>query len=336
MGYPSIQRPIKVRNQPALIHIKNRMVASGDHGAIQYHLRQEAFRERNVARNVRTGDPMTYRSLLSVLTDIELANASLRHLAAQARIWNAHAGVQCIGVDRNQVGPGVPLANAAIPENPLARAQVEAEEIRSRAEAKLEKTEIRYSLNAEVALLANLGQAVAANARFADLVVLPGPYGKGRSVTSEVVTEAALFGGHAPVLIVPDPARSPATGGTVLVAWNESDEALAAVRRALPFLTAAELVRIAVVAPHPHSPERSDPGGNLAQLLARHGAHCEIDVLNRSLPRVSDVLLRHAGDTDAGLLVMGAYGHRRLRESLFGGSTRDMLRECPIPLLMAH
>ena len=62
----------------------------------------------------------------------------------------------------------------------------------------------------------------------------------------------------------------------------------------------------------------------------------EIDVLSKSMPRVSDVLLRHAQDTDAEMIVMGAYGHSRFRESILGGATRHMLEQAEIPVFMAH
>ena len=71
-------------------------------------------------------------------------------------------------------------------------------------------------------------------------------------------------------------------------------------------------------------------------MLVRHGVHAEVSVLARDLPRVSDVLTRHAMDTDADLLVMGAYGHSRFREAILGGSTRNMLEKTEIPVLMAH
>ncbi|NEU34381.1 universal stress protein, partial [bacterium LRH843] len=92
---------------------------------------------------------------------------------------------------------------------------------------------------------------------------------------------------------------------------NESREALAAIRAAMPFLLKAASVRIVIVDPPAHGPERSDPGGLLGQMLSRHGVNCEIDVIAKTLPRVSDVLNRHAQDKDADLIVMGAYGHSR-------------------------
>jgi nucleotide-binding universal stress UspA family protein len=122
----------------------------------------------------------------------------------------------------------------------------------------------------------------------------------------------------------------------VVIAWNRSNEAMAAIRAALPLLKAAETVSLAVIDPPSHGAERSDPGGMLCQMLARHGVHVDVAVLAKTMPRVTDVLNRHITDQAADLLVMGAYGHSRLREALFGGATREMLQLCPIPMLMAH
>ena len=93
---------------------------------------------------------------------------------------------------------------------------------------------------------------------------------------------------------------------------------------------------IAVIDPPQHGPERSDPGGMLCQMLVRHGVKAEVSVLARTLPRISDILARHVRDQNADLLVMGAYGHSRLREAILGGATRNMLEQTEIPVLMAH
>ncbi|MFV2033667.1 MAG: universal stress protein, partial [Halocynthiibacter sp.] len=109
-----------------------------------------------------------------------------------------------------------------------------------------------------------------------------------------------------------------------------------AVRAALPLLIAAEIVNITVIDPPVHGPDRSDPGGALSQMLARHGVNAEISVLAKTLPRVADVLTRHVRDIDADFLVMGAYGHSRFREAILGGATRNMLEQAEVPVLMAH
>ncbi|MEC9105039.1 MAG: universal stress protein, partial [Pseudomonadota bacterium] len=70
--------------------------------------------------------------------------------------------------------------------------------------------------------------------------------------------------------------------------------------------------------------------------LARHGVKAEIDVLAKTMPRISDMIRRHAEDTSADLIVMGGYGHSRFREAILGGATRNMLEEAEVPVLLAH
>src|SRR5690606_4771898 len=135
-----------------------------------------------------------------------------------------------------------------------------------------------------------------------------------------------LFAGGTLVLMMPEGAKAGAFD-RIMLAWNDSPEAMRAARAALPLLTAAGRVNIVVVDPPRHGADRSDPGGRLAQFLARHGVQAEVTILARTMPRVADVLERQAADSDADLIVMGAYGHSRLRESILGGATRDMLAE---------
>ena len=91
-----------------------------------------------------------------------------------------------------------------------------------------------------------------------------------------------------------------------------------------------------MVDPPARGPERSDPGGRLCQFLVRHGVKAEVTVLARNRPKVSEVLAEHAMDRAADMMVMGAYGHSRLREAVLGGATRAVLQGTKIPVLMAH
>jgi nucleotide-binding universal stress UspA family protein len=122
----------------------------------------------------------------------------------------------------------------------------------------------------------------------------------------------------------------------IVVAWNDSPEAMVAVRRALPLLVKAELVSICIVAPERHGSDTADPGAELSKMLSRHGANVEVCLLPQTLPRVSEVIARHVEDIDADLLVMGAYGHSRFREAILGGATRNMLEHAKVPVFMAH
>lgn len=279
---------------------------------------------------------MACKSLLTVLSDARLTAPPLQQLAALAAHFDAHAEALCLGVDRTQIGYYYAGANAMLLQQAMERARDEAALLMGRARAALAQSGLRWSAEEGIAQIADLGRHVAHRARFSDLVVLPRPYGPDRGAELATIAEAALFEGRAPVLVVPDQGPPLTRPRQVIVAWNESAEALAAIRRALPFLQAAELVRIVVIDPPAHGPERSDPGGLLSLMLARHGVSCEIDVLSRTLPRVSDILNRHARDSGAELIVMGAYGHARLREAILGGATRSMLEQAEIPVLMAH
>lgn len=279
---------------------------------------------------------MAYKSMLSVLTDTNFVDTTIAQGIELARSQDAHFDALCLGVDRSQTGYYYAGANAMILQETLNRAQAESEAIEARAIELLRASGLRWGTEAGVAQIADLGRHVATRARFADLVILPKPYGEDHGAELEPTLEAALFEGQAPVLMVPDAGSQLSTPQNILIGWNESSEALVAVRAALPFLKAAETVRVVVVDPPAHGPNRSDPGGLLSQFLSRHGVRVEIDVLSKTLPRVSDILMRHAQDCESDMVVMGAYGHSRFREAILGGATRNMLEQANIPVFMAH
>ncbi len=279
---------------------------------------------------------MAYKSLLTVMTETQRAERALAQMVSLTQAMDAHAEALCLGVDRSQTGYYYAGANALILQETLSRANAEADEILGYAKAYLGKAGIRWSAENGVAQLADIGRHVAHRARFSDLVVLPQPYSKDCPAEAEPIVEAAMFEGHAPVLIAPEKGEPFSTPRTVMIAWNESVEAMRAIRCALPFLKQAELARIVVIDPPRHGPDRSDPGGMLSQMLARHGIKCEIDVLSKTMTRVSDILNRHAADTESDMIVMGAYGHSRFREAILGGATRNMLEQATVPVFLAH
>lgn len=279
---------------------------------------------------------MAYKSIATVLTDETLMSPALEAAIAAAGAHDAHLDVLALGVDRSSAGYYYAGASMMVLEQTIGRAQEEAEAIQAAARKRLGQSSLRWSCEPEVAQLVDLTRRLAQRIRFSDLVVLPQPYGEGRGAELEPVTETCLFEGSVPALIVPDKAEVETSPQRIMIGWNESTEAMSAVRAALPLLKGASAVHVVVVDPPSHGPTRSDPGGLLSQYLARHGVRVEIDVLSKTLPRVSDVLVRHATDMDADLMVVGAYGHSRFREAMFGGATRDLLEAAPIPVMMAH
>lgn len=281
---------------------------------------------------------MAYKSLLTIAASPEGVLGTVTAAAQIAQAMDSHLDTLAVGVDRTQIGYSYVGSGAVVIAAAMDRAEGEAREAEAALNAAIgaQPATLRSSVESVVTQLGALTDVVASRARYSDLVILPLPYGKSRGVEDEAVTEAALFEGMAPVLIVPPSGMRTAVPKRIILAWNQSREALVAARRAMPFLKRAEMVQIVVVDPPTHGSERSDPGGLLCQLLVRHGVKAEVSVLARTLPRVSEVLARQVRDVDADLLVMGAYGHSRFREAILGGATRDMLERAEVPVFLAH
>lgn len=277
---------------------------------------------------------MAYKSLVTFVISENGLPALLDRCITLAQRFDAHLEVCCLGVDATQSMGFYAGAPAVIYHQALDAAQTTARALLQATEAHLRRAGIRYSVDSAVLTLGGVNALVGLKARFADLVILPRPYAPGRSLQDEVVTEAALFEGGAPVLILPE--GEVPDFKRIVLAWNQSAEAIHATRAALPLLIGADLVDIAIVNPPAQGAERSDPGGMLATLLVRHGVEAEVSVLAKTLPRSSDVLLRHMKDKDAELMVMGAYGRSRLREAILGGATRELLENSDKALFLSH
>jgi nucleotide-binding universal stress UspA family protein len=221
-------------------------------------------------------------------------------------------------------------------EETLAQAQADSARIETAVRERLGRSDISWGAEAIVAQSASVTSVVARRARFADLVVLPKPYGPDLPADAPIIVEAAMFQGQAPVIVLADGAAPDLAPKKVVIAWNESSEAMTAIRRAMPLLVKAEIVSVCMVAPERHGSGTSDPGAELSKMLSRHGANVEVCLLPQTLPRVSEVIARHMEDIDADMLVMGAYGHSRFREAILGGATRNMLEHARVPVFMAH
>lgn len=279
---------------------------------------------------------MAYKTIITVVSDPKAATHQVDAAIDLARRFDAHLDVLCLGIDRAPNGYYYAGAVPVISEETFLQAQ---EDARSAAEAlrsRMEAEDIRWSVDSAVSQIGALSSQIGLRARFSDLVVLARPYGTDAGPEAEAVLEAALFEGHAPVLVLPAKGLTRPIGNRIVLAWNQSDEAMNAARTALPLLKAASQVSITVIDPPNAGPERAEPGGLLSQFLVRHGVKSEVAVLARTLPKVSEVLAQHARDIDADMIVMGAYGHSRFREAILGGATRNMLEAADLPVLMAH
>jgi nucleotide-binding universal stress UspA family protein len=150
-----------------------------------------------------------------------------------------------------------------------------------------------------------------------------------------MVIHSALFESGRPVLVVPYIQREGLKLDCVMVCWDGSRSAARAVADALPFLKRAKQVEVVMVASEPGKSDEI-PGADIAHHLARHGLKVELKRIVSVDVDVTNTILSHAADIGGDLLVMGGYGHSRLREFVLGGVTRGMLGSMTLPTLMSH
>ena len=178
-------------------------------------------------------------------------------------------------------------------------------------------------------------EVVAAYARYADLVIVGQTESDAAAATTPPdLAETVAMAGERPVLIVPHIGAIKPPGKTVLLCWNGSREAARAATGALPILEKADKVIILLVDPRDDGKEQ--PGARVAGWLARHGVKAVVQRDTAADSNIGGVILSRAADHDADLIVMGLYGHSRMREWVLGGASRTLLASMTVPLLVAH
>ena len=200
---------------------------------------------------------------------------------------------------------------------------------RTEIEARLQSEGVSWSWSAHDG---DLVETLTMLSRLADVVVMNcGPFavdgGTQIGLTGDVAIAAA-----APVLAVPPAARGFAVGGVVLVAWDGMQEAALALRAAMPLLRLASGVKLLTV-------EEKQPdlrARDAAAYLARHGISADVIERGDGGQSIEAVIREVVAETQASLLVMGAYHHSRLRQAIFGGVTSGLLDDAPVPILLAH
>ena len=151
----------------------------------------------------------------------------------------------------------------------------------------------------------------------------------------ELIIEAALFQSGRPVVVVPYIQKTGLTLNRVLVCWDGGRQAARAIADALPFLHRAKAVEVVVVATKPIKSDDSS-GADIARHLAHHDLNVDLKRLVTGGSDVANTILSYAADVSADFVVMGGYGHSRLREFILGGATCGVLSSMTIPTLMSH
>ncbi|MGB7259807.1 MAG: universal stress protein [Pseudolabrys sp.] len=249
---------------------------------------------------------------------------------------NFDAHILCVAFLLDPVIPGAVMGG--IPPNFIESQRVESETATRRAIARFEAAAKRSGLSAEShtisASISGAANQLAKLARRFDLAVV-GQAGREKSAADEVIAEGVLFESGRPVLMVPFIQKQGLKLGKVMVCWDGSRAATRAIADAMPFLQKAKQVEVVVVETTPAKLDEV-PGASLGQHLARHGLKVNVKRLTSPDIDVAATILSYAADSAADMIVMGGYGHSRLREFILGGATRGILSAMTVPTLMSH
>ena len=278
---------------------------------------------------------MAFKTILTV-TGLDQGDGDLKLASSLCEEVDAHLSVLVVAL----AAPPPAGVYAAMVSDPwLQQRQDELEQLKKRRAAVstfLAGSALSADVSSEYPEIAWADETVGRRARYADLTVV-GPELLAGETLREKVIEGALFSSGKPLLLVPEGSQPTLKPKRVLVAWDSRIEASRAVRESLEILAGARDVRLALVDPVEGDGDHgAEPGADAAAYLARHGVKVTVDRLPSSNHSVAEVLRQHAIDTSSDLMVMGAYGHSRLRERIFGGVTKSILESPPLPIFMAR
>jgi nucleotide-binding universal stress UspA family protein len=292
------------------------------------------------------------RDIVVVLDDSTLSEARLAIAVALAKQHGAHlTGLSALDVLKSRRSVvqrhGAPEADtphmtqvadwSGLRSGDYLEAEAQAAETAERIEATFkERLRIGHVEGDWRMTSGKLSEAAVLQARNADLVIVGQADPEHPSTGGPLVEDLLMTAGR-PMLIIPYVGHFATLGTTILVGWTNSREATRAVNDAIPLLAKAASVTVLSARPSGRKPATHDAtGAEITRHLARHGIRAEAAQTVMTRGSASDVLLSYAADVSADLLVVGGYGHSRLRELVLGGVTRDLLHHMTLPVLMSH
>jgi nucleotide-binding universal stress UspA family protein len=280
---------------------------------------------------------MTYKTILVCLNEIA-RNPVLLDLACDIAVkQNAHViGLYVVPAVRiyPAVGPGM---FAEVVEEQREAFKARADEVRQQFEDHMRNQSVAAEWRFVDSRVAEIANPVIEHGLQSDLVVVSQVDPEGESEIAADFAERVVMESGRPVLVVPIYGTFSTVGRTAVVSWNGRREAARAAFDAVPILQGCDAVHVTWLDP-PRSLEGPDslPGAELATALSRHGVKVTTQARPTGGLKAGEALLSHASDVGADLLVMGAYGHSRTREYVFGGATRTIFDSMTLPVLMSH
>lgn len=276
---------------------------------------------------------MAYKTILLSLNEIERVPqliAAARQLGVK---FNSHIsglyvipGAMVFPSDGLSLGAGVFEGTQNYFKDQLAK-------VREAFEYGMKEDSLTFDLRVVDSSQPNIAADVIENCRNVDLVVISAiNRDASDNIEYDFVEQVVLSAGR-PVIVLPFKGKAEIKFDDVMLGWNDSRESARVTFDALPFLQRAKRTKIVTV---DAAPRGTIAGANIAETLNRDGVKCEVMNVASGGMSTGETLLRAANDHGADLLVLGAYGHTRLTEWVFGGTTRHVLRNLDRPLLMSH
>lgn len=204
------------------------------------------------------------------------------------------------------------------------------DELQQRIETHMANEDVRWDWQA---FDGDVAQTLVSASSLADLVILgqSGPQRDGDNMPLPIVDAVVVHAG-CPVMVVPHGCNRVDPTAPVVVGWNASEQAARAIRHALPTLQMASAVHLVSIG----NKDQDFPQVGASEYLSRHDISTELHQIKPGSRDIDDVLHQFAIDHGAGCILIGAYGHSRLRETLLGGVTRYLTMQSRIPLMLAR
>jgi nucleotide-binding universal stress UspA family protein len=273
------------------------------------------------------------KDLLVHLSAGDKNNAATAYALALAAAFDAHVAAVAFAYEP-VVGAGI---MGTVPSNFIDAQRAENTKAANALKAKFDEAVRREQTSAEsyvfTTSLAGAADQFGRMARRFDLSVMI-QADQELVPAEEMIAEAALFQSGRPVIVVPYIHTGALSLERVLVCWDGGRASARAIGDAVPLLARAKTVEVVMVLGE-EGKHDAIPGADMGQHLARHGLNVDVKRIVAT-GKVQETLLSHAADMAADFIVMGGYGHSRLREFILGGVTRGMLSSMTVPCLMSH
>ncbi|WP_244477599.1 MULTISPECIES: universal stress protein [unclassified Rhizobium] len=276
---------------------------------------------------------MPFKTVLALI-GTEGAEADMDKALTLSAELEAHLSVIAVRPAISPLGADYPVAASWLQERQ--REIDELVEVQRRVEEQCRKSGLSFDIGSIYDDLFILESNIGARAMYVDLVVL-GQGIRSDSGLRRAAVAATAFDAETPLLLMPRTGMVGAKPGNVLLAWNSRPQAANAAKAALDMLVAADMVHLVVVDPDAsYFKNGEEPGADMAAYLSRHGCKVVVRQFSSGERDVGHILRQIAQELGCDMIVMGAYGHSRLRERIFGGVTASILEDCPIPVFMAR